>query len=215
MIYATFDEAGFPTGFYMDEWHGPRLRPVYGELITVPVFETPEPTEEDPEPEPVEVGREPDPSVEQNPPIIGEEPNPDTRIPADAILLTQPQYDEFQANEGARRWDGEKVVPYEPPVPAGPPVTLSAELLFFERMTDEEYDDLDDSIRSNEPARVYRGWSSASSFTEGTDIWALLVKHLSPDVYSPPRWSGVSDERRSELLAPPSASAAMAEGAAA
>lgn len=81
-----------------------------------------------------------------------------------------------------------------PPPPPPPPITLSADVLFFERMTDEEYDELDASVRAGETARVYRGWAAATTFTEGTAMWALLDKHLS---------LVVTVERKAELLARP------------
>ncbi len=170
-IYATFDAEGFPIGYYPDDWHGPRMRPVYGE--------PPEPMLDDPNP-----AR----------PIIGEEPNPDTTIPTEAIEISEAQYAELIENPFRRRWVNGEVVAYDPPPPPAPLIVLSADLLFFERMTDDEYDDLDASVRAGETARVYRGWAAATSFTEGTDLWALLVKHLDLTVTA---------ARRDELLTRP------------
>lgn len=48
--------------------------------------------------------------------VIGEEPNPDCRIPADAIAITDDQWMEFLCYQGQRRWDGSGVVTYTPPV---------------------------------------------------------------------------------------------------
>lgn len=84
-----------------------------------------------------------------------------------------------------------------------PPIVISAELLFFDRMTDDEYDDLDASVRSGETARVYRGWAAAAVFEERTAMWDLLVKHLDA--------IGTTPARRAELLARPASSSAMAD----
>lgn len=92
MYYAIFDEAGLPRAFYSDEVHGARVRPIYGEAE----------------------GDEPRP-------IIGEEPNLDCMIPADAVEITEAQWRDFIENTGRRRWNGSDVEPYEPP-PAPSPV---------------------------------------------------------------------------------------------
>lgn len=93
--FALFDEGGFPVAFYSPDVHGERTRPVYGDL--------PEPTEE--EPRPIR-------------PVIGEESNPDCLIPAEAIEISDEQWQEFLENVGRRRWqDGEVVEHVPPPVP--------------------------------------------------------------------------------------------------
>ena len=66
-----------------------------------------------------------------------------------------------------------------PPPPPPPPITLTSDVLFFDRMTDAEYDALDASVRDGESARVYRSFNQAAVFVEGTDMWALLDKHMS------------------------------------
>ncbi|MDQ0996860.1 hypothetical protein QFZ34_002042 [Phyllobacterium ifriqiyense] len=92
--FAVFTDEGFPAGFYIEELHGTRMRPIYGPV--------PEPTED--EPNPVA-------------PIIGEEPNPDCLIPSDAIPITEQQWRAFINNNGLRKWQDGHVVPYEPPTP--------------------------------------------------------------------------------------------------
>lgn len=101
--FATFDATGLPTGFYSDEafMHGARLRPVYGP--------TPEPTEDNPHP---------------LPPVIGTEPNPDCKIPPEAVELTEEQYREFIDNPGTRAWQDGQAVEYTPPVVLPPPPDL-------------------------------------------------------------------------------------------
>jgi hypothetical protein len=95
MIYATFNESGFPTGLYAEDVHGGRMRPVYGA--------------------PPALYGEPPVTGYGPPPVIGSEPNPDCAIPADAIEITAEQRDEFVAYPGTRKWDGSAVVPYTPP----------------------------------------------------------------------------------------------------
>lgn len=100
MKYAVFDEAGFPLGFYAEDIHGARMRPIFGPA--------PEPTEETP-----------DPAA----PIVGEEPNLACLIPADAVAITDEQWSEFVDNQGRRKWIGGEVVAFEP---LPPPVDLAA-----------------------------------------------------------------------------------------
>lgn len=112
MIYATFNDNGFPSGFYTDDVHGGRMRAVYGEPAVLygdrPILGVEEdgvtPVLGDPE----IIGYGPRP-------VIGEEPNPDCTIPADATAITAEQRGEFMSHPSARRWDGSAVVPYEPP----------------------------------------------------------------------------------------------------
>lgn len=89
--FAKFDAEGFPQGFYAEEVHGARMRPVYGQK--------PEPTAEEPNP---------------LPPVIGVEPNPETLIPADAVEITDEAWMEFLNNQGLRKWVDGSVVEYAP-----------------------------------------------------------------------------------------------------
>lgn len=93
--FALFDEDGFPVAFYASDIHGARTRPIYGE--------PPEPTEE--EPRPIR-------------PVIGEEPNPDCLIPAEAIEITDEQWLDMVQHPGQRRWQDGEVVEYVPEPPA-------------------------------------------------------------------------------------------------
>lgn len=77
------------------------------------------------------------------------------------------------------------------PAPPPPPIVLPGDVLFA-RLTDDEYDALDASIRQGETARVYRTWASVTSITEGSAMWGLVDRHLAKIV---------SDERRAAILA--------------
>lgn len=77
------------------------------------------------------------------------------------------------------------------PAPPPPPIVLPGDVLFA-RLTDDEYDALDASIRQGETARVYRTWASVTSITEGSAMWDLVDRHLA---------KVVSDERRAAILA--------------
>lgn len=92
--FAVFTQEGFPSGFYDEEIHGSMMRPIYGP--------TPEPTEDNPNPVS---------------PVIGNEPNPDCKIPAEAIRITDGQWREFLNNNGRRKWQDGAVTVYEPPAP--------------------------------------------------------------------------------------------------
>lgn len=94
IFYGVFDADGLPTAFYNDEMHGARLRPVFDR--------PPEPTAEDPFP---------------TAPIIGEEINPDCRIPASAIEITREQWLECLNNQSRRKMVDGQLVEYVPPPP--------------------------------------------------------------------------------------------------
>jgi hypothetical protein len=103
--FALFDEGGFPVAFFSPDVHGERMRPVYGDL--------PEPTEEEPRP------------IRS---VIGEEPNPDCLIPAEAIEISDEQWLDMVQHPGRRRWQDGEVVEHVPP-----PVLPTAEDVNRER----------------------------------------------------------------------------------
>lgn len=90
--FAIFNNDGLPTAFYSEDVHGSYMRPVYGPV--------PMATEEEANP----VAR-----------IIGEEPNPESMIPTNAIKITDAQWADFLDHQGERRWDGSAVVVHVPP----------------------------------------------------------------------------------------------------
>lgn len=106
--YAVFDNDGLPRGFYSEDVHGPRLLPVYSEVV----------------------GQSGEPKV------VDWKPNSACTIPADAIQITNDQWKEFMEFPSARRWDGEKVVEYSPP--AVPIVTVLPSVALWERMSQSE-----------------------------------------------------------------------------
>jgi hypothetical protein len=112
--YAQFNEIGLPVAFFAEDVHGNKTLPVYqpGE----PIYG-----------EPVHIGDHEDGTPIYAPPAligygdpvqIGEEPNPNCKIPADAIAITDDQWMEFLENQGMRRWDGSNVVAFQPPAQA-------------------------------------------------------------------------------------------------
>jgi hypothetical protein len=86
-IYAVFSDEGLPEAFYPDEIFGARVRPVLG------------PADE-------ETGLRP---------VIGEEPNPECRVPAEAVPIAVHQYRDFLSHPGERKWQDGNVIAYEPP----------------------------------------------------------------------------------------------------
>jgi hypothetical protein len=113
-IYATFNNDGFLTGMWNSAVYDPdrqRNRPVYGPV--------PEPTEDNPFPEA---------------PVIGEEPNPNSAIPIEAIELTEAQADEIFSFQGLRKFIDGKVVVYEPPTPKEPVPPTISDRQFFQQL---------------------------------------------------------------------------------
>jgi len=89
--FAVFDADGSPLGFYAEDIHGSRRRPVYG-------------------PTPRRTRRNSNPV----PPVIGDEANPDCTIPADAVEISDEDWQGLLSNPG-RRWRDGRVVDVEPP----------------------------------------------------------------------------------------------------
>lgn len=87
-VYANFDTAGRPLGFYNDD--------IYPDAVTY--GPAPEPSEADPQPVAPETAR-----------------TRNAAIPAAAVEITEAQWQDLIGNQGARRWDGQAVVPYVPP----------------------------------------------------------------------------------------------------
>jgi hypothetical protein len=110
-FYMTFNEEGFLTGTWNSNVYDEnkqRLRPVYGPV--------PEPTEDNPTPEA---------------PIIGEEPNPDSPVPVEAVEITKEQADELFSYQGLRKFIDGEVVVYTPlPQPAPVPAEVSDRQFF-------------------------------------------------------------------------------------
>lgn len=141
IIYAKLNDDGFVIGFWQSAAYGEngnRLLPVYGPWPQRDLFgpwpqrnvygPVPAATEENPEPEAPVIGTENDPDqippiigteddLNQKPPIIGYEPNPNCVIPADAIEITQAQFDELYEYQGSRKWVDGQIVVYDPPPP--------------------------------------------------------------------------------------------------
>lgn len=88
--YATFDQDGFPTGFYSPDIHGARTVPVYSQ-----------------DAETLSQGE-----------VIGSRPNPDCQIPFDAVEITTEQWLELLQNPSRRKWQSGDVVAFQPPLPS-------------------------------------------------------------------------------------------------
>jgi hypothetical protein len=122
--YAEINSDGIPTAFYAPDVHGGRTRPIYGERQPIfgdrPIIGAGEDGETPVLGEPAIIGYEP-------PPVIGEEPNPDCRIPAEAVEISDEQWMEFLNHQGQRQWVDGAVIPYTPPVPPATADDVNAE----------------------------------------------------------------------------------------
>ncbi len=168
-IFATFDNEGFPTAFYPEDIHGERTKPVYGEL--------PEATEENPDPQA---------------PIVGEEPNPECKIPPEAVEITTDQWHEFIDNQAVRRWVDGKVEEYTPPTPEPEPVVIVLPAVtLWERLTEDEADQVNEAM-ATEPVRTQRIFTTANTFRSDHELWPLL-EQMATQLFG--------EERASELLA--------------
>lgn len=90
--------------------------------------------------------------------------------------------------EGPRFWRAEQ--PPAPYVPINLPVDL-----FFERTTEEEAEEIETAMLAK-PVKIKRAYQAATTFKEGTDLWAALWAELETLFGAP---------RRDELMARPTA----------
>ncbi len=169
-IYARFTEDGLPLGFYLSDVFGEKTRPVYGEV--------PEPTEENPDPQA---------------PIIGKEPNPDCRIPSEAVEITTEQWNDFLDNQGSRRWDNGEVVEYTPPAPEPEPVvTILPAVTLWERTSKTEAVAIEAAMETQD-ARSRNIFRAAQTFRSDHELWPLL-EQMATQLFG--------EERAAKLLAP-------------
>lgn len=152
-IYSVIDEDGFPRGFWHEDAHGYKLRPVYGPV--------PEPTDENPDPQP---------------PIIGEEPNPECSIPSGAVVITVAQWNECLDNQGRRKFIDGQLVEFVPPPPEPViPVRVSSRQFFM--MLDKMdattnpgiYDQVDGWVAS-QPRAIRLVYEKAGSFVRTDEM---------------------------------------------
>ncbi|WP_435655035.1 hypothetical protein [Brucella pituitosa] len=144
--YAVFDSDGLPRGFYSEDVHGARLLPVYAE------------------------GDDQSDKV----PIADWKPNPVCSIPADAVEITDDQWKELMDYPSARRWDGESVVDYTPPMPEPEPVvTILPAVTLWERLTEDEADQVNEAM-ATQPVRTQRIFTTANTFRSDHELWPLL-----------------------------------------
>ncbi|WP_247875325.1 hypothetical protein [Ochrobactrum sp. Marseille-Q0166] len=174
--FAIFDEHGFPEAFFSEEILG------YKEIVIseTPIYgEKPEATEDDPHPVAPVIGFTP---------VMG--PNPDCRIPENAIRLTDEQWLEFINNAGLRKWNGSEVVVYDPP--QVDPITILPAVTLWERMTEAEAKQVAEAM-ATQPFRTRKIFETAATFRSDHELWPLLDQ-IANELFGA--------ERAAELLAP-------------
>jgi len=167
MKYAIFDEFGLAKAFFDPEFNGHRLRPVFGEV--------PMPTDENPNPQA---------------PIIGEEPNPDCSIPADAVEISDEQWIELVTYPSTKQYQNGAVVEYTPP--AVEPVSIIPAMTLWERMTDDEAEQVNAAMET-QPFRTRQIFMTANTFRSDHELWPLLMQ-MATDLFG--------EARAAELLSP-------------
>lgn len=162
--FAIFDGIGLPTGFFVEEIHGSRMRPIYR---MVDVLETGTETGQQ-----IKVGER----QEQ----IGEEPNPDCLIPADAVAISEEQWLEFLQNQGRRRWENGAVVPYEPPVP---PITqtdyaVAIQAVLDAKARERHYDNIHTAIGYRDDPNSAFAAEAHALFLWRSSVWTFSAIEL-------------------------------------
>lgn len=143
-VYAQFDAGGFAVAFYSSLTHGERTRPVYAK-----------------------------PEGDDPPAIIGEEPNPDCVVPADATEISEEQWRAWIDAPQGYRWNGAEVEPYVPP-PAPAPATVVMPADLWRRATDDEAQAIDAAMQA-QPLRLRRIFQTATSYQSDDELWPLLM----------------------------------------
>ena len=101
---------------------------------------------------------------------IDGQPNP--AIPAEAVEITDDQWQEMLANPGRRRWlDGALVEHELPPVEI---VTILYPADLWRRTTDDEAEQIDAAMQQ-QPLRIRRIFNTASSYRSDDDLWPMLT----------------------------------------
>ncbi len=150
--FAKFDADGLPLAFYVDDIHGCLTRPIYGE---------------------------PDEKTGIVP-VIGEEPNPDCQIPADAASITHEQWSEFISNHGLRRWENGAVVPYEPPPK---PLTVedysrAIQAHLDAKARERQYDGIQTAITYRDDPNPQFAAEGAALFAWRSAVWTYSTAEL-------------------------------------
>ncbi|WP_440595400.1 hypothetical protein [Agrobacterium radiobacter] len=116
-------------------------------------------------------------------------------IPADAIEITDAQWEEFVAHMGLRRWVDGDVVEYSPPqVEIPDPVTVVFNVDLWSRMTDAEADQVGGAM-AEQSFRIRKIFETANSYRSDHELWPLLVQ-IATTLFG--------EERAAQILAPSS-----------
>ncbi|WP_421522339.1 hypothetical protein [Ochrobactrum quorumnocens] len=144
--YAVFDSDGLPRGFYSEDVHGARLLPVYAD------------------------GDHQSGEV----PLVDWKPNPACIIPSDAVEINDDQWKELMDFPAARRWDGQSVVEYTPPITEPEPVVIILPAVtLWERLTETEADQVNEAM-ATQPFRTRKIFETANTFRSDHELWPLL-----------------------------------------
>lgn len=95
-------------------------------------------------------------------------------IPPEAVRITEDQWFDFINNNGMRRWQGDKVVEYTPPITEPEPVvTILPAVTLWERLTEDEADQVNEAM-ATQPVRTQRIFTTANTFRSDHELWPLL-----------------------------------------
>lgn len=116
-------------------------------------------------------------------------------IPADAVEITDAQWEEFITHMGLRKWVDGNVVEYAPaPVEIPEPVTVVYSVDLWSRMTNAEADHVGAAMEQ-QPFRIRKIFESAGSYQSDHELWPLLVQ-IATTLFG--------EERAAQILAPSS-----------
>jgi hypothetical protein len=110
--------------------------------------------------------------------------------PDGTVPITEAQWKDLSVNQAFRRWNGRKIVTYEPPPPPAPDLrTAKADI--WRRATDEETETIVAALASR-PLREQRIFADAAYLDHGDPLFDALVSGFI---------QAFGEARTSELLA--------------
>ncbi len=119
--------------------------------------------------------------------------DPENIIPPNAIELSEEAWRDLYDNQSSRRYVDGNIVEYVPPPPP-PPVVEVPSVTLWERLTDDEADQVNAAM-ATQPFRTRQIFMTANTFRSDHELWPLLVQ-MATNLFG--------EERAAQLLADPS-----------
>lgn len=109
--------------------------------------------------------------------VISDEPNPETMIPLDAVVISDEDHADWMENQGFRRWDGTKIVPHA--LPLTEEDYSSAIRLHLDRKAGERgYDSIHTAIGYRGDPNAQFAAEAEALFAWRSEVWTYATAEL-------------------------------------